>query len=99
PSVVITLLLHDALPILEQVAGTAPGQPLLIEPLRRRLGELERARPPEPPRAYIWYEEGPKAPVTRILRRGNPDLPGRAVGPGLRSEEHTSELQSRFDLV
>jgi hypothetical protein len=35
------------------------------------------------PRAYIWYEDGPKAPVTRLFRRGNPDLAGAVVQPGL----------------
>src|SRR5205823_6095560 len=36
-----------------------------------------------PPRAYIWYEEGFKAPVTKIFRRGDPTRPKGEVGPGL----------------
>src|SRR5699024_11841416 len=33
------------------------------------------------------------------LRRTPPSPPGASPAPGTRSEEHTSELQSRFDLV
>ncbi|HEY7308604.1 MAG TPA: DUF1549 and DUF1553 domain-containing protein, partial [Gemmataceae bacterium] len=35
------------------------------------------------PKAYIWHEDGPKAPATRILKRGNPNLAGEEVSPGL----------------
>ncbi len=39
---------------------------------------------PKPPtRAYIWFEDGPKAPVTHIFRRGNPEFVGKAVEPGV----------------
>src|SRR5699024_12740731 len=34
-----------------------------------------------------------------VLRRGRPGLGEEHLGDVLRSEEHTSELQSRFDLV
>jgi hypothetical protein len=52
-----------------------------LDTLARR--RAERQGPPEPRRAYIWYEDGPQAPVTRLLRRGSPDFPGAAVQPGL----------------
>jgi hypothetical protein len=35
------------------------------------------------PRAYIWQEDGPKPPVTHVLRRGDPNKPREEVGPGL----------------
>jgi hypothetical protein len=54
-----------------------------LDNLAARRAERERQRPAEPRRAYIWYEDGPKAPVTRLLRRGNPEFPGSAVEPGL----------------
>jgi hypothetical protein len=54
-----------------------------LDTLTRFRAALERRRPAEPPRAYIWYEDGPKAPQTRLFRRGNPQFPGRAVQPGL----------------
>jgi hypothetical protein len=40
-------------------------------------------RPKELSRAYIWYEDGPKAPVTRVFKRGDPHKAGAEVGPGL----------------
>jgi hypothetical protein len=35
------------------------------------------------PRAYIWQENGPKPPVTHVLRRGDPNKPRQEVGPGV----------------
>src|SRR5207249_9622415 len=63
-------------------------------------------RPKEGPGRATGVDEGP----TRWLDRGVTGLPrgrrcgavrrpGRRTAPHLRSEEHTSELQSRFDLV
>ncbi len=46
-----------------------------------RVGWKERSQ--EPPRAYVWFEEGPKAPATHILKRGNPNMEAEEVGPGL----------------
>src|SRR5205807_2321674 len=37
----------------------------------------------EPPKAYIFFEPGPKAPATRIFKRGDPHKPLREVTPGL----------------
>jgi hypothetical protein len=62
------------------------GPPPLAEreKLARLDGEVARpGRSSGPPRAYVWYEEGPRAPETRILRRGNPELLGPVVAPGL----------------
>jgi hypothetical protein len=48
-----------------------------------QIAALKKHLPKEPPRAYIWYEEGPKAPVTKIFRRGDPTRPKGEVSPGL----------------
>ncbi|HEY7426375.1 MAG TPA: DUF1549 and DUF1553 domain-containing protein [Gemmataceae bacterium] len=42
-----------------------------------------KAQGQEAPKAYIWHEEGTKAPVTRILKRGNPSMEAEEVTPGL----------------
>jgi hypothetical protein len=52
-----------------------------LRPLEERLAAISAARK-ELPHAYIWYEEGTKAPVTHVLKRGNPDQPGAAAVPG-----------------
>jgi hypothetical protein len=49
----------------------------------KQIADLKKNKPVEPPRAYIWYEEGPQAPVTHIFRRGDPTRPKGDVGPGL----------------
>jgi hypothetical protein len=48
----------------------------------RQLEAVNATRPPEPPRAYIWYEEGAVAPATHILRRGDPAGRTIEVTPG-----------------
>ena len=40
---------------------------------------IDAARPPEPPRAYIWYEDSSIAPVTRVLARGDTTQPTTVV--------------------
>jgi hypothetical protein len=50
-----------------------------------RLLALRASRTDDMPRAYIWYEEGPKAPPTHIFKRGDPNKPGVEVQPGLPS--------------
>jgi hypothetical protein len=37
----------------------------------------------KPPRAYIWYEDGAKAPPTHVFQRGNPARPKQEVTAGL----------------
>jgi hypothetical protein len=53
-----------------------------LRPLEAKLTAIKAARQ-ELPRAYIWYEDGPQAPVTHVLKRGNPDQRGLAVPAGL----------------
>jgi hypothetical protein len=50
-----------------------------------QIASIKTYLPKEPPRAYIWYEEGPKPPVTKIFRRGDPTRPKGEVTPGLPS--------------
>jgi hypothetical protein len=57
-----------------------------IDELDRQEARLKRSAPREPGmRAYIWSEDGSKAPVTHVFRRGNPEFPGAAVEPGVPS--------------
>jgi hypothetical protein len=58
------------------------------EKAQRKLLEVQIAtarafHPKGVPFAYIWYEDGPRAPVTHVLRRGDPTRPAGEVGPGL----------------
>jgi hypothetical protein len=50
---------------------------------QNQIEAIKHAMPKEPGRGYIWYEEGPKAPITKILRRGDPTRPKTEVSPGL----------------
>ncbi len=50
---------------------------------KEEIEEINAARPKEPPRAYIWYEDSPYAPTTRILVRGEPSILGDEVQPAV----------------
>ena len=66
-----------------------------LRPLEERLAAIKAAHK-ELPHAYIWYEEGPKAPVTHVLKRGNPDQQGPAAEPGfpaVLSAKHTDQAR------
>jgi hypothetical protein len=73
--------------VLGELSGRRGLRPLIeretVARLRARAEDLERNAAPIPPRAYIWREDGPRAPVTRILRRGIPRQAGKAVEPAL----------------
>ena len=65
-------------------------QQAMVEEEREQLAtwdaEIERAnaaRPSEPPRAYVWYEEGVDAPATHLFDRGDPHHPVEVVEVGL----------------
>ena len=49
---------------------------------KKQIADINAARPKEPPRAYIWYEDGPTAPATHVFARGEPGNPGEEVQPG-----------------
>src|SRR5216683_5292647 len=72
-------------------AGHPPGQPFAVWPERRRWA-AGRAR-----LARDGARSGARSRHGRCLRRGRAGLARELYPP--RSEEHTSELQSRSDLV
>jgi mono/diheme cytochrome c family protein len=50
---------------------------------KQEIVAINAARPKEPPRGYIWYEEGSSPPATRLLTRGDPSRPAEEVQPGV----------------
>jgi hypothetical protein len=68
----------------EAFKGVASGdESFQLNQWNEAIAAIDAARPPEPPRAYIWFEEGPTAPtVTRVFLRGDPAYPDREVAPG-----------------
>src|SRR5207302_9338856 len=89
-----TLSLHDALPICTQGRVLIPGAlPIVVEPQVPDSG-LVRHRDPVVDRV-------PGEHRSALARRGTAgeDQQGAGHRPGARSEEHTSELQSRENLV
>jgi hypothetical protein len=70
---------------LEKEIDRAPAPQESVERKRweDQIASIKKDLPKEPTRAYIWYEEGPKAPVTKIFRRGDPTRPKSEVSPGL----------------
>jgi hypothetical protein len=55
----------------------------LLNELTLKIAVLRMARPAGGPRAYSFSENGPTAPATHVLRRGDPAKPGDEVGPAL----------------
>src|SRR5690606_42136920 len=89
-----TLSLHDALPILE---GLCQGQPCGVSPVAVIHGLIELvqgSRTETDGKAVKCVRSNlmSKRQRARGLRRN-------VAGHGIRSEEHTSELQSRENLV
>ncbi len=78
------LVEHFAEKLEAEVREIAPEEvKAALRPLDERRAALKAALPKELPHAYIWYEEGPKAPVTHVLKRGDPTQEGDTVEPGL----------------
>src|SRR5206468_12489034 len=99
PSEIYTLSLHDALPIYRREGAarardriSAQLQPDL--PIRARGRDEDRRPRRRVPRAARVAPQRELAPQGRSAVEGL-----RRVEVGIRSEEHTSELQSRSDLV
>src|SRR5207249_10482587 len=90
----VTLSLHDALPISEDPARNFQPSP----------GTITAYHPPGGPgvrvdtHIYAGYTVPPfyDSLLAKVIVHGNSRPARRVVG---RSEEHTSELQSRFELV
>src|SRR5206468_11284132 len=96
PPEIYTLSLHDALPIWRAGGGQLSPRPRAVErsdargrgaPTPPTVRRSMLARTPRPGRATR---------ATRAIRGASLAL---LLGGPLRSEEHTSELQSRSDLV
>src|SRR5207248_8020201 len=86
PAMIYTLSLHDALPISEVVEALRPyADSGESQPAQFRM-PLSRNQVAENQRLDEQKFEKPS--------EGRP-----AIGPSTRSEEHTSELQSPYDLV
>src|SRR5207249_8398808 len=97
PTAIISLSLHDALPICSEVVY------LQADVNVTRAGAVEVRLESAAPVTF-WVDEDPFEKQNRAEVRLTPGLHRitvRAVvgDAKARSEEHTSELQSRFDLV
>src|SRR5207249_11951815 len=86
-----TLSLHDALPILGSKAGGAPGALVKLD----NDGNFLEAHPAPD----YMYDVGVKPELNLIVTSSWAHPHAVKAGNTPRSEEHTSELQSRFDLV
>jgi hypothetical protein len=64
-------------------SAATPAEETKLVSWQKQIAKVTAARPNDLPRAYIWSEDGPKAPVTHVLKRGHPSSPGEAVEPGL----------------
>ena len=60
-----------------------PKEASSLKQWKQEIDEINAARPQELPRAYIWYEDSPYAPTTRILLRGEPSILGDEVQPAV----------------
>ncbi len=54
-----------------------------LDEWRGQVEAVKAGRPPEPPRAYVWYEEPGDPPPTHVFTRGNPATPVERIEPGL----------------
>src|SRR5699024_12569886 len=99
PTHISTPPLHDALPIFALATLIAvdacriPTQADLSIVCRRSTAKTRRYASPE----LLWHIR-PMSPCGRCPSELRAPTNARSCKP-LRSEEHTSELQSRFDLV
>ena len=67
--------------------------------LNLEIARTEASRPPKPPRAYIWYEDTPKAPETRLFDRGDPYQPRRPIAPGVPTVLRSGRLADPIPLA
>ena len=68
----------------EEIQGAATEEERAqLDELTSKIDATNAARPPEPPRAYIWYEEPDQLEPTFVLQRGNPRTPAEEIPPGL----------------
>ncbi len=68
----------------KEIREAAPSdQKEKLDGWQKQLVALNAARPKPTATAYIWYEDTPQAPPTRVLKRGVPTRPGEEVAPGV----------------
>jgi len=65
------------------LATSLPDENGKLDLCERQIQDAQAAPPREPARAYVWYEDSQQAPVTHVLKRGNPRDPAEEVGPGV----------------
>src|SRR5207249_11970305 len=92
PSYIYTLSLHDALPIWYHAVKMAARQERLS-----KYFQTQRYRPATAKRVARFMDMG-ETELDALACKVQEDL-AVIQRDGERSEEHTSELQSRFDLV
>ena len=68
---------------LETRAEASEKEKFDLDDLQERMKAINDARPTEPPRAYVWYEDNPEPPLSRVLLRGDVNSPGEQVQPGV----------------
>src|SRR5207249_7175927 len=93
PSVFLPLSLHDALPIW----GGPAVRVIVSNGENHGVSGLPATRAGSASKGPTCA--GASGPCPVALRPARPRPPGRHSRSTARSEEHTSELQSRFDLV
>src|SRR5699024_12676335 len=92
PSYIYAPSLHDALPILRQLLRRLPAVGVSVPAFLGGLLLIQLFA-----FTLAWLPSGGnRGPASLVLPALTLAIPAAAV---LRSEEHTSELQSRFDLV
>jgi hypothetical protein len=64
-------------------AATTPEEKNQLDAWRKEMAAAKARQKEKPTRAYTWYEDGPKAPPTHLLQRGNPARPKAELRPGL----------------
>ena len=71
-------------PLSKEVRAAATAEEKArLDAWEKELQALRSRQKEKPIRAYIFYEEGPKAPPSFLLARGNPYRPKKEVTPGL----------------
>src|SRR5256886_2472630 len=91
----IERLLHDSTVEDSEPAPKKPSKTPLLDQFGRDLTELARKNSLDP----VIGRETEIERVIQILSRRTKNNPARIGQPGVRSEEHTSELQSQSNLV
>src|SRR5699024_12457788 len=99
PTEIYPLYLHDALPILEEAADSASKGLSKANKASESDDDSDDEDDDLPViESQRWHAAATESPIPR-LKSGIVLMSFRPKSQPERSEEHTSELQSRFDLV